>query len=222
MLLLAPAANELPAVVAAQPLRLLLGLTALVFLPALVASCTPFLRFTVVLHFLRQALGLQSAPSTSVLLSLAIFLTAIAIRPTATPIVKDALIPWENGTISSDQALAIATPPAKKFFLKFAQEKDLALIVRLSKTQPPADPQQLDLSILAPAYVLSELRVSFRMGITLYMPFIALDILIACLLLCIGMIQLPPALISAPFKILLFVLVDGWTLLITSLISPYI
>lgn len=199
------------------PLQILLVLTALTFLPAVLVSLTPFLRITVVLHFLRQALGTQSVPSNQVLLGLALFLTTLVVQPVFQEVYSQAWAPYRGGLKSAEDAYSAGEKPVRQFLMRFAREKDVALMLEITKTQPPKTPADLSLRVLAPAYVLSELRTSFQIGAALFLPFLVIDIVVASVTLSIGMVQLPPVMISAPFKIILFVLADGWNLVIGSL-----
>lgn len=200
-------------------LQIVVLLTALTILPAILVSVTPFLRLTVVLHFLRQALGTQSVPSNQVLLGLSLFLTIIVMQPIAEEAYQQGWVPYQEHRMSAEQSWEEGTRPIRSYLLRFCREKDLALILEVTKTVPPKKPDELGLRILAPAYVLSELRASFQIGAVLFLPFLIIDLVVASLTLSIGMVQLPPAMISAPFKILLFVLVDGWNLVVGSLLK---
>jgi len=200
-----------------MPMQIVILLTLLTLLPAAIVSVTPFLRITLVLHFLRQALGTQSAPSNQVLLGLSMFLTILVMEPVASEIHRKAWLPLENSQISTSQALEAGSKPLKQFLLRFAREKDIRLFVDISRRPAPRTPADLELTVLIPAYILSELKAGFQIGAVLFLPFLVIDLLVASVVLSIGMIQLPPVMISAPFKILLFVLVDGWTLVVGSL-----
>lgn len=203
------------------PMQIVLLLTALTLLPAAVVSVTPFLRITVVLHFLRQALGTQTAPSNQVLVGLALFLSLLTIQPMASQIYEQAWTPMENGRMTVPQAAQEAAKPLRQFWLRFAREKDIALMLEVSHGTAPRTPADLDLKVLIPAYILSELKASFQIGAVLYLPFLVIDLVVASVTLSVGMIQLPPVMISAPFKILLFVLVDGWNLVVGSLMRSF-
>jgi flagellar biosynthetic protein FliP len=196
-------------------------LTVLTLLPALVMTVTPFLRITVVLHFLRQALGTQSTPSNQTLVGLALFLTLLIMQPVTSEIYTRAWEPLEKGTLTTGQALEQGSQPLKTFLLKFAREKDIQLMLELSRTPAPAKPADLDLRILVPAYVLSELKTGFQIGAVLFLPFLVIDLIVASVTLSVGMVQLPPVMLSAPFKILLFVLIDGWNLVVGSLVKSF-
>ncbi len=203
------------------PLQIVLLLGALTLLPALVMSVTPFLRIALVLHFLRQALGTQTAPSNQVLVGLSLFLTILLMQPVIGQVHDQAWAPMERGEISLLQAGERAAVPLRAFLARYVREKDAALMLELSKTPPPKSPKDLDLKILVPAYVLSELKTGFQIGAVLFLPFLVIDIVVASVTLAVGMVQLPPVMLSAPFKILLFVLVDGWNLVVGSLMKSF-
>ena len=203
------------------PMQIVILLTLMTILPAAVMSITPFLRITVVLHFLRQALGTQSTPSNQVLLGLALFLSLIVMQPVITDMYHQGWEPLEAGQITTRQAFDQGTKPLRRFLVKFAREKDVKLFLELSKSPAPRTPADLELRILLPAYVLSELKAGFQIGAVLFLPFLVIDLVIASVTLSIGMVQLPPVMISAPFKILLFVLVDGWNLVVGSLMKSF-
>jgi len=203
------------------PLQIVLLLSALTLIPAIVMCITPFLRITLVLHFLRQALGTQTVPSNQVLVGLALFLTLIIMNPTVRQIYTQAWQPLESGRYDVQQAMDASAKPLKNFLLCYAREKDIRLFVELSHSPKPANPQDVSLEVLIPSYIISELRTGFQIGAVLYLPFLVVDIVVASITVSIGMMQLPPALISAPFKILLFVLVDGWNLVAGSLVRSF-
>lgn len=203
------------------PMQILLLLTALTFLPAAVMSITPFLRITVVLHFLRQALGTQSTPSNQVLIGLALFLTLLIMNPVASQIYEKAWVPMQKGQISPEQAFNEGAKPLRTFLLRFARERDIQLFLELSRSRPVQKPDDLDLKVLIPAYILSELKTGFQIGAVLFLPFLVIDLVVASVTLSIGMVQLPPVMISAPFKVLLFVLADGWNLVVGSLVKSF-
>jgi flagellar biosynthetic protein FliP len=182
---------------------------------------TPFLRITLILHFLRQALGTQSTPSNQILLGLSLFLTMLIMRPIATQLYEKSWQPLQEGKLTTQQALNEGAEPLREFLSRFAREKDVKLFVELSQAAPPRTAHDLSLSVLMPAYMLSELRAGFQVGVVLYLPFLVVDLIVASITLSVGMVQLPPAMISAPLKILLFVLVDGWNLIIGSLVKAF-
>jgi flagellar biosynthetic protein FliP len=203
------------------PMQIVLLLTLLTLLPAAVMCVTPFLRITVVLHFLRQALGTQTAPSNQVLLGLALFLTIVVMSPVASDIYHQAWEPLAAGKVTEQQAADQAARPLRVFLLRFAREKDIRLFVEAARQPAPRTPQDLSLTVLIPAYILSELKTGFQIGAVLFLPFLVIDLVVASVTLSVGMVQLPPVMISAPFKVLLFVLVDGWTLVVGSLLKSF-
>ncbi len=203
------------------PMQIIILMTLLTVLPAIIMSITPFLRISIVLHFLRQAMGTQTAPSNQVLLALSLFLTSVLIAPLATQIYKEAWEPMERGDITATQAWDTGAKPLKAYLGRFVREKDVKLFLDITHSPAPRTPADLDLTILAPAYILSEMRTGFQIGAVLFLPFLLVDIVVASVTLSIGMVQLPPAMVSAPFKILLFVLVDGWNLTIGSLMKGF-
>jgi len=203
------------------PMQIIILLTVLTLLPAVVMSVTPFLRIAVVLHFLRQALGTQSTPSNQVLIGLSLFLTILIMQPVASDMYAKGWEPMEKGDITASQAFDAGTQPLKTFLLRYVREKDVRLLLEITHQQPPARPSNLGLSVLVPAYMLSELKTGFQIGAVLFLPFLIIDLVVASVTLTIGMVQLPPVMLSAPFKILLFVLVDGWNLVIGSLVKSF-
>ena len=205
----------------AVPLQIVVLLTLLALLPAAVMSITPFLRIVVVLHFLRQALGTQSTPSNQVLVGLALFLTVIVMQPVAADMYHQGWEPMEAGQLTAAQAWERASRPLHAFLLRFAREKDIRLFVEIAHQPPPRSPADVDLKVLVPAYILSELKTGFQIGAVLFLPFLVIDLVVASVTLSIGMVQLAPVMVSAPFKILLFVLVDGWSLVVGSLMKSF-
>jgi flagellar biosynthetic protein FliP len=203
------------------PMQIVILLTLMTLLPAAVMSITPFLRIVIVLHFLRQALGTQSTPSNQVLLGLAMFLSLIVMQPVVADMYHQGWEPMESGQITGQQAMESGAKPLRQFLVRFAREKDIKLFIEISKAPAPRGPGDVDLKILIPAYILSELKAGFQIGAVLFLPFLVIDLVIASVTLSIGMVQLPPAMISAPFKILLFVLVDGWNLVVGSLMKSF-
>lgn len=205
------------AATAGTAVQVALLLSALTLLPAVVMSVTPFLRITLVLHFLRQALGTQTVPSSQVLIGLSLFLTVVLMQPIGRTVYEDAWRPYSLGTLTGEQALEKGMPPFRQHLMRFAREKDVALMVDIAKVPRPKSPADLPVAVLAPAYMLSELRSGFQIGAVLFLPFLVIDLIVASVTLSVGMVQLPPAMVSAPFKILLFVLADGWNLVVGSL-----
>jgi flagellar biosynthetic protein FliP len=190
-------------------------------LPAAVMCITPFLRITVVLHFLRQALGTQSTPSNQVLLGLSLFLTIVIMEPVVADMYRQGWEPMEAGRITAAQAVEDGGKPLRAFLVRFAREKDIRLFVEISHEPAPHNRSDLGLKVLIPAYILSELKTGFQIGAVLFLPFLIIDLLVASVTLSVGMVQLPPVMVSAPFKVLLFVLVDGWTLVVGSLMKSF-
>lgn len=217
----APAKGSAGAAALGLPLQVVVLLTGLTLLPAVLVSLTPFLRISLVLHFLRQALGTQTAPSNQVLAGLSLFLSLLLVQPVLQQAYEAGWKPFEAGRLDSRQAWEEGTRPVRDFLLRFTREKDLALMVEITKAPPPASPKELGLAVVAPAYVLSELRRGFQIGAVLFLPFLVIDLVVASVTLSIGMVQLPPVMISAPMKLLLFVLVDGWNLLVGSLVRSF-
>jgi flagellar biosynthetic protein FliP len=203
------------------PMEIAISLTLLTLLPAAVMCITPFLRITIVLHFLRQALGTQSTPSNQVLIGLAVFLTIVIVQPMAQDIYHKAWEPMDQGKMTASQAFDEGSKPLKTFLARFAREKDIKLFVEVTKAPAPRNVDDLSLSVLIPSYILSELKTGFQIGALLFLPFLVIDLVVASVTLSIGMVQLPPVMISAPFKILLFVLVDGWNLVVASLVKSF-
>lgn len=204
------------------PMQIALSLTLLSLLPAAIMCVTPFLRITIVLHFLRQALGTQSAPSNQVLIGLSLFLTMVIVHPVASQIYEGALVPLDKGQISLEQAAQKGSAPLRTFLSRFVREKDVRLFLEITKAPAPRTPADLELRVLIPAYILSELKAGFQIGAVLFLPFLIIDLVVASVTLTVGMVQLPPIMISAPFKILLFVLVDGWNLVVGSLMKSFL
>jgi flagellar biosynthetic protein FliP len=202
-----------------QPMQIIILLTLMTLLPAVIMAITPFLRISIVLHFLRQALGTQTAPSNQVLIGIALFLTILVMQPVAVEMYQKGWEPVENGEMTWQDGFDEGAKPLRTFLLRFTREKDIALFVELSHQEKPRSPDDLQMIVIIPAYILSELKAGFQIGAVLYLPFLVIDIVVASVTLSIGMIQLPPIMISAPFKILLFVLVDGWNLVIGSLMK---
>ena len=203
------------------PWTIVLLLTLLTLLPALLLSMTPLVRLLVVFHFLRQALGTQSAPTNQTLIGLSLVLTYFLMQPVAGAIYQQAIVPLEQNQITPWEALDRGSEPLRHFMLKFVREKDAALFVDIAKLPPPRSPADLPMRVVAPAYVLSELKVGFQIGAVLFLPFLVIDLVVASITTSVGMLQLPPVVISTPIKILLFVMVDGWNLLVGSLMKSF-
>ncbi|HLW89253.1 MAG TPA: flagellar type III secretion system pore protein FliP [Terriglobales bacterium] len=203
------------------PWNIVVLLTLLTLLPALLVALTPFARLLVVFHFLRQALGTQTAPSNQTLIGLSLVLTYFLMQPVGTAIYRTAVVPFEKGQVDALDALDRGTPPLRHFMLKYAREKDLALFLELAQMPPPARAEDLPMRVVVPAYIVSELKTGFQIGAALFLPFLVIDLVVAAVTTSIGMLQLPPVVISTPLKILLFVMVDGWNLLIGSLMKSF-
>lgn len=203
------------------PWGVVIVLTFLTILPALLLCMTPFVRILVVFHFLRQALGTQTTPTNQTLIGLAIVLTAFLMQPVGTAIYSDALKPYEDKQITAFQALERAAEPQRRFMLKYVRQKDAALFLELAKAPVPPSPAQLPMRVVAPAYILSELKAGFQIGAVLFLPFLVIDMVVASVTTSVGMLQLPPVVISTPLKLLLFVMVDGWNLVVGSLMKSF-
>lgn len=203
------------------PMQIVLLLTLMTLLPAVIMSVTPFLRIVVVLHFLRQALGTQSTPSNQVLIGLALFLAILIIQPVAMEVYTKGWEPVEKGQLTLAQGFEEGAKPLKAFLGRFAREKDVRLLIEITHRPAPRSPADLDLAVLVPAYILSELKAAFQIGAVLFLPFLIIDLVVASVTLSAGMIQLPPVMVSAPFKLLLFVLADGWNLVVGSLVKSF-
>ncbi len=203
------------------PWGIVMLLTFLTLLPALLLCMTPFVRILVVFHFLRQALGTQNTPTNQTLIGLAIVLTAFLMQPVGAAIYKDAVKPYNDHQISVLEAVDRAMEPERTFMLKYVREKDAALFVEAAKLPVPVSPQNLPMRVVAPAYILSELKAGFQIGAVLFLPFLVIDMVVASITTSVGMMQLPPVVISTPIKLLLFVMVDGWNLVVGSLIKSF-
>jgi flagellar biosynthetic protein FliP len=193
----------------------------LTLLPALLLAMTPFARLLVVFHFLRQAIGTQSTPTNQIMIGLALVLTLFVMQPVMMQVNKVAIEPFQKGSITAMEAVDRGASPLRSFMLRFAREKDLALFVEIAKEQRPRRPDDLPMRIVAPAYLISELRTGFQIGVVLFLPFLVVDMVVASVTTSMGMLQLPPVVISTPLKIMLFVMVDGWNLLVGSLVKSF-
>jgi flagellar biosynthetic protein FliP len=205
----------------AMSLQILLLLTVLSLAPAILIMMTCFTRIIVVLSFLRQGLATQQTPPNQVLFGLALFLTFFIMKPTFQQINHQALQPYLNGQMSEPQAIKAAETPLRDFMLRQTREKDLALFVELSHSSRPKTPADISIWVLIPAFVISELKKGFEMGFIIFIPFAIIDMITASVLMSMGMLMLPPVLISLPFKVLLFIMVDGWSLIVRSLVLSY-
>jgi flagellar biosynthesis protein FliP len=203
-------------------LQVLFILTILALAPSIMVMVTAFTRVIIVLGFLRQALGTQQMPPMQVLTALAIFLTFFIMSPTLDKMNQQALVPYKNGSITFSQALSNAEVPLREFMFKQTREKDLSLFISLTKGVKPKNKEEVPTRALIPAFMISELKTAFQIGFILFIPFIIIDMVVSSILLSMGMMMLPPVMISLPFKIMLFVLVDGWNLLVGSIVRGFI
>lgn len=203
------------------PVQTLVFITSLTFLPAILLMMTSFTRIIIVFGLLRSALGTPSAPPNQVLLGLALFLTFFIMAPVFDKIYTDAYQPFSENKIQMDEALEKGSKPLREFMLRQTREADLALFARLANTPPLEGPDVVPMRILLPAYVTSELKTAFQIGFTVFIPFLIIDLVIASVLMALGMMMVPPATIALPFKLMLFVLVDGWQLLVGSLAQSF-
>jgi flagellar biosynthesis protein FliP len=203
------------------PLPIVLLLTLISFLPAILVTMTSFTRIAIVFHFLRQALGTQEMPSNQVLIGLALFLTIFIMAPVGARINELAIAPVMNGEITVNEGIERGAPPLREFMLKQTRENDLKLFLELSKAPKPKTKHELSMTVVVPAYVISELKTGFQMGFFLFVPFLLIDLVVSTTLLSMGMLQLPPAMISLPFKVLLFVMIDGWNLVVGSIVRSF-
>ncbi len=202
-------------------LNLLIILTLLVLAPSLLLVMTSFIRLIVVFSFLRQALGTQQMPPNQLLISLALILTFFIMEPVAQKAYDNAIKPYTEKKISYEEAFERGVAPFKSFMIKNTREKDLALFFRIRKLQNPKNYSEVPLTIAIPAFMISELKTAFEIGFLLYLPFLVIDMVVSSVLMSMGMMMLPPVMISMPFKLLIFVLVDGWNLLIGNLIASF-
>jgi len=203
-------------------LQIVFLLTILSLAPAILILMTSFTRLAVTFSFLRQALGTRTTPSNQIIAGLALFLTFFIMMPVWQKINNNALQPYLNEDISQEVALKAAINPMRQFMFKQTREKDLALFVKMAKMGKPKNPADIPTSILIPAFVISELKTAFVIGFLLYVPFLVIDMVVASVLLSMGMMMLPPIMISLPFKLMLFVLMDGWHLIVGSLVKSFV
>ena len=202
-------------------LNIFLLLSILVLAPSIVLVATSFVRLLVVFGFLRQALGTPQSPPTTLLVSLALVLTFFIMEPYAKEAYNNGIKPYMENKISYDEAIKRSIKPFKKFMLKNTREKDLALFYRIRHLPNPKTIDDVPLSILVPAFMISELKTAFEIGFLIFLPFLVIDMVVSSILMSLGMMMLPPVMISLPFKILLFILVDGWNLLVMGLVESF-
>lgn len=204
-----------------QAVRLIMMLTALSVVPAILLLMTPFTRFVIVFSLMRQALGLQQSPPNQVLIGLSLALSLVVMQPTVTEVNTLAVQPYMAGEMTTTDALSVGMAPMRKFMLANVQRDDLASSLRISRIERPTSIDEIPSSVVVTSFVLSELRAAFSIAVKVYIPFLVIDIIVASVLLGMGMMMLPPVVISLPFKLLIFVLMDGWTLLVTGLAGGY-
>ena len=203
-------------------LQLLALMTVLTLLPSMVLMMTSFVRIIIVMSILRQAMGTGQTPPNMVLTGLAIFLTLFVMSPVLGDVYQNALVPYMNKNMPFDQALALAEKPIRAFMLAQTREDDIAMFMEIARNKPVADAKDVPFTTLMPAFLTSELKSAFTIGFLIYIPFIVIDLIVSSVLMSMGMMMLSPMIISMPFKLMLFVLVDGWTLLMGSLASSFI
>ena len=196
-------------------------ITILSLAPSILIMMTSFTRLVIVFHFLRSALATQTVPSNQILIGLALFISIFIMKPVITEINDTALQPYLNEEVTQKEALEIAMVPIKSFMLDQTRERDIGLFIQLRQTNKPASLEELSIFTLIPAFIISELKTAFQIGFLLYLPMLAIDMIVSSVLLSMGMMMLPPIMISLPFKLLLFVLVDGWYLVVESLVKGF-
>lgn len=202
-------------------LRILVILTLIAIAPSLIIMLTSFTRIIIVLHFTRQALNTQTAPPNIVLIGIALFLTFFIMQPTLATIYTEAVVPYEAGELEQEEAITKAVQPLREYMYRQTQKKDVSLFMEINRTEWDGSLEAIPMSVLVPSYIISELRIAFIIGFLIYIPFIVIDMVVASTLMSMGMMMLPPTTISMPFKILLFVLADGWYLIIKGLVESF-
>lgn len=203
------------------PWSIIVLLTTLTLIPSILLCMTPFARLLIVFHFLRQALGLQTTPSNQTLIGLSLILTFFLMEPVANNIYQVSVVPMQSGQITAIQAVTRAEDPMRQFMSHYVREKDVALFIDLAKEPKPATVNDISMRVMLPAYILSELKAGFQIGTVLFLPFLIVDMVVASITTSVGMLQLPPVVISTPLKLLLFLMVDGWHLLVGSLMRSF-
>ena len=204
------------------PIQTLLFFTALSFLPAVLLMMTGFTRIVIVLSLLRQALGTQSSPPNQVIVGLSLFLTFFVMGPTLDRVYAEAYVPYSTNAISFEQALEKADAPVRSFMVKQTRQSDFILFAKLAKLAPDVTANTAPIRVLVPAFVISELKSAFQIGFMIFIPFLVIDIVVASILMSLGMMMLSPVLVALPFKLMLFVLADGWNLLVGSLAASFV
>ncbi len=204
-----------------KAVNIFLLLTMLSLLPSAVLLMTSFTRIVIVFGFLKQAIGTAQAPSARVIAGLALFLTIFIMQPVWTEVYNDAVVPYSEGKIDQKAAMGKAVTPLKIFMLKQTRESSLLMFMDLANMEPVESPEDLPMTVVMPSFIVSELRTAFQMGFLIYLPFLIIDIVISTVLMSMGMMMLPPTMISLPFKLLLFILVDGWDITVKSLVASF-
>jgi flagellar biosynthetic protein FliP len=204
-----------------SPWSVAVGLTLLTLVPAILLAMTPLVRLLVVFHFLRQALGTQTAPSNQILMALGLMMTWFLMQPVITQVNEVALAPYRAGTLAGEDAIERGAVPMKSYMLRYARDKDLELFASASQAHRMVKRDDAPMQVVVPAYMLSELKAGFQIGAILFLPFLLIDLVVASVTTSVGMLQMPPTVISTPVKILLFVMVDGWHLLASSLLKSF-
>lgn len=204
-----------------ESIRLLVLLTVLSLVPAILVMVTSFTRTVIVLSFVRNAIATNNVPPNQVLIGLALFLTLFTMAPTLARVQTEALVPYMDGELSQEVAFERASVPLREFMLRYTREKDLALFLAATGSPQPETPEDLSLTVVVPAFMISELKTAFQMGVMLFIPFMVIDMVVASTLLSMGMFMLPPVTISLPFKLLLFVMADGWHLVVKALLESF-
>ena len=202
-------------------LKIIFILTVLSIAPAILLMMTSFSRILIVLSFVRQALGTQTMPPNQVIIGLALFLTLFSMSPILEVIEKDALTPYLEQKITQEQAIENFSRPLKRFMLHETRKTDLDLFYNISKIAVPNEPHEISFTVLMPAFMISELKTAFQMGFLIYIPFLVIDMVVSSILMAMGMMMLPPTVVSLPFKLILFVLVDGWSLIVSSVMKSF-
>jgi flagellar biosynthetic protein FliP len=205
----------------ATTLQIIILLTVLTLAPAILIMTTSFTRIVIILAFIRQALGTQQTPPNQILIGLALFLTFFIMEPVWSDVHKNAFTPYMDNRLSQAEALKRSSRPVKGFMQKFVREKDLALFIRISGIKRPRNIDEVPFHVMVPAFIISELKSAFQIGFLLYVPFLVVDLVVASVLMSMGMMMLPPIMISLPLKLMLFVLVDGWNLIVGSLVESF-
>ena len=202
-------------------LQILILLTVLALIPTILIMTTAFTSIVVILSFTRNALSTHQMPPNQIIIGIALFLTIFIMGSTFAQINQDSVQPYLKGEITQQQAFKNAEIPLKNFMLKQTREKDLSLFVNLSKIEKPKSPAEVPLTVLIPAFIISELRIAFQIGFLIYLPFLLIDFIVASVLMSMGMMMVPPVMISLPFKVLLFIMVDGWYLITNSIVNTF-